>query len=102
MCRAVAMHPHLRHADLGRLRRRKEDVVVRGVLFVRKEIRRETSAEMIASSGRHVESAEDFLVLDVAPAHRKALRTEAEFAEFTGHRVAAQLSVVLVDGFLFP
>jgi len=81
---AVSAHAHLRDVDLGCFRRRKKNVIVRGVLRIREFIGRETAAKMIAATRGDMDRAENFLVLDVLAGRRQLLRAEAELAECAG------------------
>ncbi len=81
----------------GRLVRGEKDVVVSRVLVVREFLRRQTAAEMVTASGRDMDGAADFFILNVAAGERQNLRAKPELTQLTRDRIAGQLFIVGFD-----
>ena len=91
---AITKHARLGEANLRRLGRREEDVVVRGVLRHLEFVRRQVPAKMIAAARGHMQCAKDFFVLDVAARGWQILRSEAQLAEFARRGIRNEKRIV--------
>lgn len=99
---AIAVHADLGDADFSGFVRSEEDVIVGGILSVKKFVGGEVAAKVVASSGRNVECSENFFILDISTGEGEDLGAEAELAQFARDGVGDDFVLMIADGLKVP
>jgi len=66
-----APHPNLADVEIGRLVRRKQDVVVDGILVLLEYTRNDVTTQVVVTTGREMACSEHLLVLDIGAGDRQ-------------------------------